>query len=402
MAQKPELILSKKEARELAVIASGLDEKRSRQVNSSDLYSLLRHLGMIQLDTISVVSRSHETVIFSRLGPYNMDLWPELFKIGAVTEYLAHAAAIVPVMYLPLMRPMMDRYRAETRAWLKESGQEALAETVLERIRKEGALSSRHFEAPDADDEASTGWYGRKPERRILANLWYGGELLIRMRERSFVRWFDLAHRVSSAVQDRLNPWETQMLPVRIAMGALGVGHPAWVTDYWRTGGVAYVPNRDVRKILNQMSDTGEIVPFTLVGESDVFYLDSMLLSVLDDLRNGHRKLMRTTFLSPFDNLIWNRNRMKVLWDMDYTLEIYTPAAKRKYGYYTMPILHRGALVGRIDPVIDRKTGVLTIRALHLEPGVKETKHLNRGIEKALDSFTKFLGGKQWQILREE
>lgn len=396
--------LSKREAQALAVIASRLDRKHiNRKVTPNDILDTIRHLGMIQLDTISVVSRAHETALWSRLGTYDLDHITELFTgRRALTEYVAHAAAITPTEYLPLVKGMMHRHQAADDQWIHQPDVAPIAQAVLDRVRSEGALSSRHFEAPpDAQRHGQwESWYGSKPERRVLASLWMSGELLISLRDRSFTRWFDLPERVAP------DHWHVESPPaeemprtlLRHAMRALGVATAPWLTDYWRTGGRAYVPNANVRKTIRDLALEGEVVPVSIPGIADDAYMDVALLPVLNQLRSGFGWPTKTTFLSPFDNLIWNRGRMEQLWDMYYRLEIYTPAAKRVYGYYNMPILHRGKLVGLIDPSMNRKDGVLTIRSLHLQPDVVPTPALAKAIAKSLDEFVAFLGGTEWNV----
>ncbi len=400
--------LTKREAQALAVIASRLDRKRiSRRITPDDLLDLIVHLGMEQLDTISVVSRSHETVLWSRLGGYDLGYLTTLFTDRrALTEYLVHAAAIMPVSYLPLVRDMMHRIRTSDEAWLDQPENQRLTVTILDRVKAEGAVNSRHFEAPpDAQPQGQwESWYGSKPEREALFALWASGELLVSLRDRSFSRWYDLPERVApqhwhepGLAGDQLH--HTLLLH---AIRAMGVGTVPWLTDYWRTGGRAYVPNAQVRTHMSTLAEAGTVLPVKIAGVKDAAWIDANLLPVLDQLRAGTGWPTRTTFLSPFDNLIWNRDRMWQLWDMHYRLEIYTPAAKRRYGYYTMPILHRGQLVGQIDPSMNRKEGVLTIRALHLQPGVKATPALARAIARSLDEFTAFLGGSDWFIVRSD
>lgn len=395
--------ITKREAQALAVIASRLDRRRiSRAITPDDILDTIRHLGMIQLDTISVVSRSHETAIFSRLGTYDLDHLTTLFTgRRALTEYLVHAAAITPTELLPLMKRNMARYPTDSTYW--NNDRQPIRERVLERIHAEGALGSRQFEAPkDARKlEQWESWYGNKPEREILFSLWSEGALMVSLRDRAFGRWFDLPERVApdhwhlpATEGDTLN--HTLLLH---AMRASGVSTVPWLTDYWRTGGKAYVSNSAVRTHMPILADAGHVLPVSIEGIPESAWMDASLLPTLENLRSGVGWPTRTTFLSPFDNLIWNRPRMEQLWDMYYRLEIYTPAAKRKYGYYNMPILHRGQLVGLIDPSLNRKQGVLTIRSLHLQPGVKPTPALGRAIAKSLDEYLTFLGGTDWYIL---
>lgn len=402
-----QLELTRKEARALAVIASLLDRKPyTRKPTASDVMDVVNHLCMVQLDTISVVSRAHETTIWSRLGPYDPDHWPSLYQKGLVTELMTHAAAITPVQYIPLVKPMLDVYRDRSRDRLEEEGVRQVVSDVLARISAEGPLGSRHFDAPEIVEKGEqwSSWYGAKPEREVLARLWYSGDLLISLRDRAFSRWFDLPERVAPEhwFLDPPDEHLRQCELVRHAMRALGVGTATWVTDYWRTGNMAYVPNRDVRRILHELTDLGELVVVTVPGVSQPAYLDASLLVTLDSLRNGKGWPTRTTFLSPFDNLIWNRGRMRDLFDMEYTLEIYVPAARRQYGYYVMPILHRGQLIGRMDPGLDRKTGTLTIKSLHLEPGIRWHAAMARSIAKALDEYAAFLEATDWGILQSD
>ncbi len=402
------LHITKREAQALATIASQLDRTRiTRAITADDVLATITHLGMIQLDTISVVSRSHETAIWSRLGNYDLDHFTTLFTgRRELTEYLTHAAAITPTAYLPLVKGMMDRYKASLDRRIHEPEMAAIATAVMERIEREGAVSSRDFEAqPDAQRQGQwESWYGNKPEREVLASLWVHGDLLIALRDRTFTRWFDLPERVAPATWNAEPPIGDELPRILLghAMRALGVATAPWLTDYWRTGGRAYVPNAKVRQEMTHLSGSGDVLPVSVEGISDAAWLDSRYLPMLDNLRNRTGWPTKTTFLSPFDNLIWNRDRMEKLWDMRYRLEIYTPAPKREFGYYTMPILHRGQLIGRIDPSMNRKEGVLIVRSIHLQPNVTSTPALARAIAKTLDQFTAFLGGTDWSVLHTD
>lgn len=395
------LELTIKEARAIAVYA-GLLQKRpfKRKIKADDILAVVNHLGMVQLDTISVVSRSHETALFSRLGPYDISLWQLLFKERKITEYLAHAAAIVPVRDIPLMRNIMSHYRELEGGWIRRDDVASLIDDVLLKIRRHGAVCSRDFADRDAEArEPWSSWYGPKPERRILANLWYMGELLISMRDAAFARYYDLPERI---LPDHAR-WQeehagVERMLVEKAMLALGVTTPAWLADYYRSGDKMYVNRREVSALLAELLQDGEILPVHVKDLNAPMYLATAYLPYLEALRNGHGRPTLTTFLSPFDNLIFNRRRMRELWQMDYTLEIYAPASKRVYGYYTMPILHKGDLIGLIDPSFERKTRTLLIKSLYISDGIKVTLPLMRALLRALDEFLSFLGGKAWKL----
>lgn len=399
------ITLTRKEAQWLAVIASGLDRRPfRRRVTEDDLLAMIVRLGSVQLDTISVISRSHETVLWSRLGPYDLELWQALYQgEQRITEYWAHAAAIIPREVLPLFRSHMERRAAGD--WFRHPGKRVMIDRVLDRIRTEGPLGSRHFETPEGATRAEAWeWYGAKPEREVLAALWTAGKVVLSTRDRGFGRTWDLPERAIPELwnADAIPDDERDRILIRRAVGALGITTARWASDYFRTGGQAYVPlaGARTRTVLEDLERAGSVVRINVVGIDEAAWMDATLIDRLDELRRGVGRPLLTTFLSPFDNLIWNRDRMRRLWNFEYRLEIYVPAPKRQYGYYTMPILHRGQLVGLIDPSYDRRTKQLTIRALHLEPGVRVTIALAAGIVGALESLLRFLGGApgNWTI----
>lgn len=399
-------LLTRNEAQSLAVIASGLDRRPfRRKPTAQDILETIRKLGSVQLDTISVISRSHETVLWSRLGPYDPALIQALYDPGlAITEYLAHAAAIIPAETLHLFKSSMIRAR-DAGTWSHDPHNRQVMDRVLARIRAEGPLGSHHFERPDDGRRAQQWeWYGLKPERRALDRLWVQGEIVLRRRDRGFSRVFDLPERVIPGF------WDTPPVPdedrdrlfVRKAMSALGVGTARWVTDYFRTGGPAFVPLGQSRNLLLEMERAGEVIPVAVSGIDEPIWLDASLVARLDGLRPGHLRPVLTTLLSPFDNLIWNRDRGEQLWGFHYRLESYTPEPKRRYGYYSLPILYRGRIVGRLDPSFDRRTRILTVKALHLEPKVRVSASLVGAIACALDDLVGFLGGVpgSWVLLQ--
>ena len=399
------LELTQREAQALAVIAQRLDRRPfRRRIREDDILDVFRHLGTIQLDTISVISRSHLTVLWSRLGPYDQDLVTGLYSPGnALTEYLGHAASILPTEFLPLFRPYMQRAREHSDGWANDSANEPIIRAVIDRIRAEGPMTSRDFESPpDAARAAAWEWWGNKPERRALNALWIRGDLMIHQRDRGFARYFDLPDRVVPGF------WEGEALNVTLqqralllhAIRALGVTTVGWASDYFRTGGPSHVPVAATREVLQTLAEEGEILPVRVAGIDEPMWMDPTLRERLELLRERKGRPTLTTLLSPFDNLIWNRDRGEQLWDFHYRLECYVPAPKRQFGYYSLPILHRGRVVGRLDPSFNRKTGVLTIKALHLEPWVRPGEALVRAIAGAIEDLLVFLGGQRgaWEI----
>jgi len=401
--------LSRGEAAALSTVAQRLDRRprpvRDPAVVKARLLETIRALGAVQLDTISVISRSHETVLWSRLGPYDPALLAELHHPdGALAEYWAHAAALIPMEDFPLYRRVMERHRRQDEvpgSWADAN--RATVERVLATIREEGPCPSRRFERAAGLRPEPWAWWGGTEERRALDHLWSRGEVMPRRRV-GFERVWDLTERVVPAaiLATRPTPEEERRAFVTKALRALGVGTARWVADYFRAGSTPHVPARDVSQELRALAADGSAVPVAIDGVDEPAWLDQALPPRLTDLREGRGRPLLTTLLSPFDSLVWHRGRALALWNFDYRLESYTPAAKRRYGYYTLPILDRGRLVGRVDPSLDRRARLLTLRAVHLEPGVHRTPALAARLAAALWDLAAFLGADDVAVLASD
>ncbi len=396
-------VLSIEEARALALAAQKLAGPVPSGAPAKErLLSLIEALGCVQLDSINVVARSHETVLWSRLGPYDPALIGELYEPGRlVAEYWAHAAALVPVSMLPLFLRTMLRYRDPASplyaAW---APQPDLNAAILHAIREQGPLSSRAFARPPGPRPEAWSWWGGKPESKALDYLWTCGELAVQRRV-GFERVYDVMERRHPRLVSLEPPPEEEERRAFVgrALTALGVATPKWAADYFRTGSRPYVPPRLAEQTLRALEMEGMALRVSVHGIAEPTWVSASAVSQLHRLRSGQWAPERTTLLSPFDNLIWHRERTSTLFGLDYRLESYTPAAKRQYGYYTLPILHRGALVGRLDPHLDRRQGLLTIKTLHLEPDTRPSQELAQAIGDAIAAYCRFLGARDWQIL---
>ncbi|HEU0163838.1 MAG TPA: crosslink repair DNA glycosylase YcaQ family protein, partial [Thermomicrobiales bacterium] len=352
-----EIALSRDEARWLAVTAQGLDRRPfRRKPTKAEILATIRKIGCVQLDTISVISRSHETVLWSRLGSFNPALLAELYDPDhALTEYWAHAAAILPVELMPYFRSYME-WHEEKYGWAADPENRAMMDRLIATMEKDGPISSLDFDAPEEKSELTHAWdwYGKKPEREALNVMWTQGTVMLRRRD-GFRRVFDLPHRIAPAV------WEGPMMSdderhrglVTRALSALGVATPRWTADYFRSGSPRHVPPKAAKDWLVRLADEGIAIPVTVPGIDEPVWMDAALVERLELMREGKQRPTLTTLLSPFDNLTWNRPRGEQLWDFHYRIEVYTPAHKRVYGYYSLPILHRGKIVGRLDPSFD-------------------------------------------------
>jgi len=402
--------LTRREARELAVIASRLDKRprhsRDPRVQRERLHETIRALGCVQLDTISVISRSHETVLWSRLGQYDPRVLHALYADGgALTEYWAHAAAIIPVetfsYYRGGMAEYCEKYEAEG-SWA--AANQDLMAAIHQRFRDEGELASRHFEREDERRPEAWEWYGGKPARQALQHLWSRGDLMIARRESGFQRVYDLTERLIP--EPHLSHCPTQEERARFftlaALRALGITNPAWAADYFRTWARPHIRPADSQKELQRLAAEGLAIPVTVSDIKGPLWMDAAIAHRLLDLREGRGKPTLTTLLSPFDNLIWNRQRDEMLFDIDLRIEFYTPAPKRIYGYYSLPILHKGDVVGRLDAVVDRRARLLTVRNVHLEARTRPGTSLAAALAGALWDLAAFLQADEILVLASE
>ncbi|HET7036639.1 MAG TPA: crosslink repair DNA glycosylase YcaQ family protein [Thermomicrobiaceae bacterium] len=390
--------LSRAEARALAVMAQQLDQPRRQPATKQDVAELIRRLGCVQIDTIAVVARSQYLVLWSRLGHYDPAWLDELhYPDRQLFEYWAHAASIIPLELYPYFRSRMLGYAERARNFHADWSQEndEVFEHIRERIRRQGAISSSDFDKPaGAGPVEPWSWYGGKPTNRALEILWSTGELGI-LRRVNFQRHYHFAdHLYPEHHQAELPSQEQEQRALALtAAQAMGVVAPRWLNDYFRTRwGVRGYGGPKPEELLSGLADAGELIPVEVeaIGGAYVARANQPLLEAVG---RGARPT-RTTLLSPFDNLIWDRARIEELFDFEYRLECYTPAPKRKYGYYTMPILHRGELVGRLEPKVDRRTRVFSVRSLHLEPGVALDEPLASALDAVLAEFASFNGAE--------
>ncbi len=370
--------LSHDAARALMVAALGLHRRADRPAAKADVLETIRRMGALQIDTIQVVARSPYLVLWSRLGDYAPAWLDELLAEGALFEYWAHEACFVPIEDYPLFRHRMLNTNGTgwkyLEGWMAEHREEV--EQMLALIRKRGPVRSTDFIRADGK---SGGWWDRKPEKNALEHLFTAGELMI-ARRHNFQRIYDLRERVLPGWDDSLLPpiEEVRRTLALKAVRALGITTARWVADYFRT-------KRQVTDHLPAaLAKEGALLRVTVEGWSDDAFIHPDNLGLAEAAASGALQPELTTLLSPFDPLVWDRARALAVFGFDYRIECYTPAPKRRYGYFTLPILRRGALVGRLDPKAHRKEGRFEVKALHLEPGVPVTEELAADIAAAL------------------
>ncbi|MFM0361398.1 winged helix-turn-helix domain-containing protein [Paraburkholderia sediminicola] len=380
-------------ARTLHLAAQGLLTPPRRKAVKADVLDAIRRMAQLQIDTIHVVARSPYLVLFSRLGAYSQQWLDEHLAEGKLFEYWSHEACFVPTEDYGLLRHrMLDpsdmgwKYSAE---WHKKYRKDI--EKLLAHIRETGPVRSADFAR-----EAGTGngWWDWKPEKRHLEVLFAIGQLMVAER-RNFHRVYDLTERVLPDWDDArdLPPRETVTEEaLRRTCRALGVVRADWVADYYR------LPRRPYRDELHALADRGELIPVQVEGWKQDTFVHHEFAPMIDDAASGKLASTVTTVLSPFDPVVWDRKRAAALFDFDYAIECYTPAAKRKYGYFVLPLLSRGRLVGRVDAKAHRGTGVFELKSLHIEPGVRLSARLAGDLRRALQRCADWHGTPQLDI----
>ena len=351
----------------------------------------------MQIDTIHVVARSPYLVLFSRLGAYEPAWLDELLAEGSLFEYWAHEACFLPMEHYALFRHrMLDpasmgwKYRAD---WVAKHPDEM--ERVLTSLRENGAVRSADFER--REEAGPSGWWGWKPEKRALEALFTAGEVMVARRQ-SFQRVYDLRTRVHPT-------WDDAQLPERAevdrrlvldSVRALGITTARWVGDYYR------MPRGTAPRIVEELAAAGQLLYARVEGWKDVAYVHPENAELAERAATGDVRCTLTTVLSPFDPLVWDRARARDLFGFDYSLECYTPAPKRRYGYYVLPVLRRGELVARLDAKAHRSEGRFEVKALFLEPGVRLSDALVADLRKALQEVAEWHGTPTLLIGRTE
>jgi uncharacterized protein len=350
--------LSLDQARRVALAAQGLAvPARTAPAGPATLRAVLGRLGAIQIDSINVVARSHELVLAARAGPHDRAAFDRVvYRHRAGFEYWGHAASFLPMDRFRLCLPRMRRLTAATRGWWADIRRrnQHLYGPVLDRIRAEGPLAASAFRDPDGPRRGS--WWDWAPAKHVLEDLFDQGILLVHDRV-NFERRYDLAERVLPPGVDTSEPTpaEAALELTLLAAHALGVATAADLADYFR------LSPPEAKVALTEAVAAGLLQEVAVAGWARPAYLPP-------GTRVPHRVGGQPVLLSPFDSLIWSRERTERLFGFRYRLEVYVPAGKRVHGYYTMPVLADGRLVARVDPKHDRQAGRLLLRALHLEP----------------------------------
>jgi uncharacterized protein YcaQ len=364
-SHKSAISLTADEARRVALAAQGFGGKPTAGRSPwSAVSKTIDTMGFLQLDSVNVLVRSHYLPAFARLGDYDSaGIDRHGFALGkphTMFEYWAHEACLLPMQFQPLLRWRMERARrlqghTEARA-SHHREMRAYYRAILKEVARRGPIAASDLEDPG---ERSGPWWGWHKGKGALERLFHTGEVTSAGRRGGFERVYDVPERVIPAEILALpTPKERDAIRTLTAVSAaaLGVATEADIRDYFR------LPIPECRAAIAELVEEGTLVPASVEGWDKSAYLAA-------DAAKPSRATP-TALLSPFDPLVCFRPRTERLFDFHYRIEIYTPQAKRKYGYYVLPFLHRGRLKGRIDLKAEREAGVLAVRGAHAEKGV--------------------------------
>ena len=357
-------------ARRTALAAQGFaDPLPTGRVTARHIRRVLGRIKLLQIDSVNVLVRSHYLPLFSRLGPYDMGLLDDMvYKRRELYETWAHVASLLPVEYHPLLR------------WSMRSRREAPpnAEDVYREVAERGPLSAAQLADPG---ERRGPWWGWNDGKLALEWLFREGRLSTAARP-NFERLYDLTERVIPAEILALpTPDEATARKQLLLLGAAahGIGTDRDLCDYFRLN------LTKTRPTLRELVEEGTLIPVEVEGWKERAYLHA-------EARTP-RRVERAALLTPFDPIVWERSRAERLFGFHYRIELYTPAPKRRYGYYVLPFLLNEHLVARVDLKTDRAAGRLLLRAAYVEPGYEaRSEEIAAALHEQLVSMASWLG----------
>jgi hypothetical protein len=372
-------------ARRLAVARQRLSGPRPKPVSADDIHDVVRAVGCLQLDPTAVVARNHLLVLFSRLGPFDHKLAETLlWDERRLYEYWAHQASIVPIEDRSLHAALPPRWGDphRTEAWMTQRAQ--AVELVLERLAANGSIRPADFE--EHAEKYESGWGSRSEIADTLALLWLRGQVVPAGRDGRGRSWALADSWFGASLEAIPERDEAVRDAAARSLRALGIATTKQVKDHFIRGRY-----HGLEELWKHMEVDGLIVAVDLGLKGD-WYVHANDLDLLERIESGQFEA-RTTLLSPFDNLICDRNRTLALWGFDFRLEIYVPRTKR-WGYFVMPLLHGDRLIARLDLAVDRKAGILNVLGERWEPSWVGRKRPVGDLNRALAELAMFVGAK--------
>jgi uncharacterized protein YcaQ len=375
------LTLDRLQARRLLLAAQGLASTRLFGTGPQGTLRAITHLGYVQIDTLAVVARAHHHTLWTRVHDYQEADLETLVQTKQVFEYWGHAASFLPMRDYRFSLPRKQMFRDGRSHWFRKD--QRIMDHVLERIGAEGPLQARDF----VTDRRRGSWFDWKPAKQALEQLFMDGTLMVAGRK-GFQKVYDLAERVLPAGVDTTMPSTEEYAAylVDTALRAYGIVSARDIA-YQRRG-----MQKPVQQVLQQRRVAGSIVALTVGSDSDLYF------TTPETLDKKPRLSKQVRLLSPFDNVVIQRQRLRHFFAYDYQIECYLPEGKRRFGYFCLPILYGNTFVGRLDPKADRQARVFHVKALHLEDPVSHAEPFLHALAQALLAFASFHGCREVQL----
>jgi hypothetical protein len=373
--------LSIADARALALAAQGFDTARPKtKATQRHVDALISRLGVIQIDSVNVLVRSQELPLFSRLGNHNRNAIPKATEQQKIFEYWGHEAAHLPVEIHPLFRWKMEAARlGKAKHWGLTSfydDNKTFVRRMLKHVEKNGPTTSREL---STRTEKKGTWWDWDEAKVALEYLFLTGQLMSRGRGTDFARIYDTPERVlTPKILNAPTPSEhdaRKQLLVRSAI-AQGVATASDLADYYRQKPTT------VKPLITELVEEGELHAVVVDGWTEKAFVHRSA--------KPPKQLHATALLSPFDSLVWCRPRNERLFNFHYRIEIYTPKEKRKFGYYVLPFMMNGEMVGRVDLKADRANLKLLVHSVHTEKGIKRSD-INDALNNELHTMASWL-----------
>ena len=390
------LIISNRDARRLWLERQGLAATPTGALDDDRLAEIIDQLGFVQLDTIRIIARAHDHILWSRNQNYREPMLDRLIKNRAVFEHFTHDASVLPMSFYPNWRRQFDRMRkrVDSSRWHEFMPPKKACEKILKRVEAEGPLSTRDFETKASKKEKAA-WV-RPPHKVALDYYWYAG-VLATCHRKNFIKHYDIREKIipeelrDKAVSDAMQiDWLCSN-----ALDRLGFASEGDLQRFWDAADLEEVKawtKKRRKKLIDVEIKTADGDIYKALAPEDVE----------ERLANINPPTSRLRLLNPFDPVIRDRNRLARLFGFDYRVEMFVPAAKREYGYYVYPMLEGDRFVGRIEAKADRKKGRLSVDNVWWERGVKLTKARATKLDAELERIGRFVGARDvdWKCKR--
>jgi len=379
------LTISNRDARRLWLERQGLAHTPTGALDQGGLTRIIERLGFVQLDTIRIVARAHDHILWSRNQNYREQMLDELVVNRTAFEHFTHDASVLPMSFYPYWRRQFDRMarKIESGAWKDYMPSKRECAAILKRVEQEGPLSTRAFEAKGKSRKE--GW-ARPPHKFALDYYWYAG-VLATCHRKNFIKHYNMREKVipEAALNKKISDAKQLNWLCAEALDRLGFASEGDIMRFWNAMNLSEVKSWTKKR-------SKKLIEVAIECSDKKTYMALAPENIEDRLKQLKSPTSRLRILNPFDPVIRDRARLQRLFGFDYRIEIFVPAAKRQYGYYVYPMLESDRMVGRIEVRADRKKDTLMVENLWWEKGVKATAARVKKLDAELERMARFVG----------